>query len=60
MKILFAVITLFFSSDFYASAQTGFYLVVDSKELCANSVISLDAKQEYCLTKEAIIKDTEF
>jgi hypothetical protein len=47
-------------ASLYAFGQTGFYLIVDNKDLCVHTVMSIDEKQKFCITDEPIIKESEF
>ncbi len=57
MKIL---ILIFILGGFRAHAQTGFFLAIDSKGPCAKQIVSLNGSKKFCITAEAIIKDSEF
>ncbi len=59
MKI-FLISVFFIIANKFAVGQTGFFLVVETKEQCFQTVVSLDGKNRFCITEEAIIKDSEF
>lgn len=44
----------------FAQHQTGFYLVVESKNNCTHWVKSFDRKNNFCITEKPIIGETEF
>jgi hypothetical protein len=60
MRIFFTAFCFFQISVFYATAQTGFFLIIENKEHCAHPVTSIDFQEEYCITEIAIIKESEF
>jgi hypothetical protein len=60
MKKIFVVILMVLAGYKQLSAQTGFFLIVDNKNSCSKPLYSLDGRQRYCVTDEAIIKDSEF
>jgi hypothetical protein len=59
MKIFLISVCLVLANKF-AFGQTGFFLVVETKDQCFQTVVSLDEKNKFCITEEAVIKDSEF
>lgn len=57
------VTLIFFSlASFVADAQTGFYLVLDSKSPCEKSLYAVDKynSTKFCVTNEPVINESEF
>src|SRR5258706_14260190 len=62
MKIYLSAFCLFLVSisNFCALAQTGFFLIVTTKENCSHLIKTVDNGQEYCITGDPIIGGGEF
>ncbi len=62
MKISVTATFFFLAIRFCASAQTGFFLIAETKGNCSHLVKSVDYQNqnEYCITDEPIIKSAEF
>lgn len=59
MRILLISVCLLLAKK-SAFGQTGFFLVVDNKDQCFQTIVSVDEKEKFCITEEAVIKDSEF
>src|SRR5579859_2846644 len=57
MKKFFSLYLLL-AANFYAHAQTGFFLMAEDRD-CSHKVTALDSKQ-YCITDQPIIDKSEF
>jgi hypothetical protein len=60
MKVFLLTICLVLISSFWARAQTGFFMMLSTKEDCSRLVKTLDFKQQYCVTEDPIISGAEF
>jgi len=60
MKLIILFAAFFIFTSGFSSAQTGFFLIVTSKENCPHLVKSVDYKQTYCIPNDPIIGGKEF
>ncbi|MFM9838572.1 MAG: hypothetical protein ACKVOQ_09935 [Cyclobacteriaceae bacterium] len=44
----------------FSQTVNGFYFAIEDRRNCASIIYSLDEKERFCITKEPIIRDTEF
>jgi hypothetical protein len=60
MKIIIPACFILYVSIHSVSAQTGFFLKMDNKASCSLIVTSVDSKNEFCITPEPVINESEF
>jgi hypothetical protein len=61
IKIIFAIgISWVSFTDCFSQQPTGFYFAIEDRRNCPYVIYAFDEKRKYCVTKEPIIKDTEF
>jgi hypothetical protein len=61
LKIIFAIgISLTGLLDCFSQPANGFYFAIEDKRNCPSIIYSLDEKERFCITKEPIIRETEF
>jgi preprotein translocase subunit SecD len=61
IKIIFVIgISWARLTDCFCQQATGFYFAIDDKKNCPYIVYAFDEKKKYCMTKEPIIKASEF
>lgn len=60
MKSVVLTGILLLTAGFCSEAQTGFFLVVNTRENCPHLVKTVDYKNEYCIPNDPIISGHEF
>jgi hypothetical protein len=57
---VFLLTLISFVMRFGASAQTGFYLIIENIDACPQQVEDFNGKKKYCIPEKAIVYRTDF